>query len=67
MNDRAAQLGLKETRFQSVHGLPPEAGQQDDVMSAADLATLGREIMKFPQMLHGWRQARSRFVMVSSR
>ena len=50
MNDRAAQLGLKETRFHSVHGLPPEAGQQDDVMSAADLATLGREVLKFPQL-----------------
>ena len=50
MNDRAAQLGLKDTRFHSVHGLPPEAGQQDDVMSAADLATLGREVLKFPQL-----------------
>jgi serine-type D-Ala-D-Ala carboxypeptidase (penicillin-binding protein 5/6) len=50
MNDRAAQLGLKDTRFHSVHGLPPEPGQQDDVMSAADLATLGKEIMKFPQI-----------------
>jgi len=50
MNDRAAQLGLKDTRFHSVHGLPPDPGQQDDVMSAADLATLGREIMKFPQI-----------------
>lgn len=50
MNDRAAQIGLKETRFHSVHGLPPEPGQQDDVMSAADLATLGREVMKFPQL-----------------
>ena len=50
MNDRAAQLGLKETRFYSVHGLPPESGQEDDVMSATDLATLGREILKFPQI-----------------
>lgn len=50
MNDRATQLGLKETRFHSVHGLPPEPGQQDDVMSAVDLATLGKEIMKFPQI-----------------
>lgn len=50
MNDRAAQMGLKETHFRSVHGLPPDPGQEDDVMSAADLATLGREIMKFPQI-----------------
>jgi D-alanyl-D-alanine carboxypeptidase (penicillin-binding protein 5/6) len=50
MNDRATQMGLKNTRFHSVHGLPPDPGQQDDVMSAADLATLGREVMKFPQL-----------------
>jgi len=50
MNQRAESLGLKETRYHSVHGLPPDAGQEDDVMSAADLATLGREVMKFPEL-----------------
>jgi D-alanyl-D-alanine carboxypeptidase (penicillin-binding protein 5/6) len=50
MNLRAESLGLKETRYHSVHGLPPDPGQEDDVMSAADLATLGREIMKFPEL-----------------
>lgn len=50
MNQRAESLGLKETRYHSVHGLPPEPGQEDDVMSAADLATLGREVMKFPEI-----------------
>jgi D-alanyl-D-alanine carboxypeptidase (penicillin-binding protein 5/6) len=49
MNDRAEQLGLKETRYYSVHGLPAEAGQKDDVMSAYDLAMLGRELMKHPE------------------
>jgi D-alanyl-D-alanine carboxypeptidase (penicillin-binding protein 5/6) len=49
MNDRADQLGLKETRFYSVHGLPPSPGQKDDEMSAYDLALLGRELMKFPE------------------
>ncbi|MGH7962353.1 MAG: D-alanyl-D-alanine carboxypeptidase family protein [Candidatus Binatia bacterium] len=49
MNDKAAQLGLKETRYYSVHGLPPSAGQEDDQMSAYDLAVLGRELMKFPE------------------
>ena len=49
MNDKAEQLGLKETHFYSVHGLPPTEGQKDDVMSAYDLAMLGRELMKFPQ------------------
>ncbi|MEW6301794.1 MAG: D-alanyl-D-alanine carboxypeptidase family protein, partial [Thermodesulfobacteriota bacterium] len=49
MNDRAEQLGLKETRFHSVHGLPPDPGQEDDLMSAYDLALLGRELMKYPE------------------
>jgi len=49
MNDKAEKLGLKETHFYSVHGLPPTAGQKDDEMSAYDLAILGRELMKFPE------------------
>lgn len=49
MNDKAAQLGLKESRYYSVHGLPPADGQEIDVMSAHDLAVLGRELMKFPE------------------
>jgi D-alanyl-D-alanine carboxypeptidase (penicillin-binding protein 5/6) len=49
MNERAEKLGLTETRYHSVHGLPPGEGQEEDVMSAADLATLGRELMKFPE------------------
>ena len=49
MNEKAEQLGLKETRYFSVHGLPAEAGQQDDEMSAYDLAMLGRELMKYPE------------------
>src|SRR5882724_3863752 len=50
MNDKAEQLGLKETHFYSVHGLPPSPGQKDDEMSAYDLAILGRELMKFPEV-----------------
>jgi serine-type D-Ala-D-Ala carboxypeptidase (penicillin-binding protein 5/6) len=50
MNDKAEQLGLKETHFYSVHGLPATAGQKDDMMSAYDLAILGRELMKFPEV-----------------
>ena len=50
MNDKAQELGLKETHFYSVHGLPPAPGQKDDEMSAYDLAILGRELMKFPEV-----------------
>jgi D-alanyl-D-alanine carboxypeptidase (penicillin-binding protein 5/6) len=49
MNDKAEQLGLKESRFHSVHGLPPDPGQEEDLMSATDLALLGRELMKYPE------------------
>ena len=36
MNQRARELGLADTEFHSVHGLPPGRGQEPDVMSAAD-------------------------------
>lgn len=49
MNEEAERLGLKETHYYSVHGLPAAAGQQDDAMSASDLAFLGRELMKYPE------------------
>ncbi len=49
MNDKAEQLGLKETQYNSVHGLPAEPGQEEDRMSAYDLALLGRELLLFPK------------------
>jgi D-alanyl-D-alanine carboxypeptidase (penicillin-binding protein 5/6) len=49
MNDRARQLGLRETRFYDPHGLPnPANPQQINTMSAHDLAVLGLEVMKYP-------------------
>lgn len=49
MNDRARQLGLRETRFYDPHGLPnPANPQQINTMSAHDLAILGMEVMKYP-------------------
>jgi serine-type D-Ala-D-Ala carboxypeptidase (penicillin-binding protein 5/6) len=51
MNDRARQLGLKETRFYDPHGLPNSGNpQQINTMSAHDLAILGMELMKYPLM-----------------
>ncbi|MCS6926191.1 MAG: D-alanyl-D-alanine carboxypeptidase [Candidatus Binatia bacterium] len=49
MNEKAEQLGLRETRFHSVHGLPADPGQEEDLMSAYDLALLGRALMKYPE------------------
>ncbi|HXG57795.1 MAG TPA: D-alanyl-D-alanine carboxypeptidase family protein [Thermoanaerobaculia bacterium] len=51
MNDRAQQLGLKNSRFVDPHGLPPDTpGGPQNVMSAHDLAVLGIELMKHPFM-----------------
>lgn len=51
MNRRAAELGLKETKFHSVHGLPPGRGQEPDVTSAYDVAIIARELVKYPEIL----------------
>ena len=52
MNKKALELGMKNTTFHSVHGLPPTIGQEPDVTTARDLATLGRAlILKHPEAL----------------
>lgn len=50
MNQRAQQLGLKNSRFFDPHGLPPTDKSRNNVMSARDLAVLGMELMKYPLM-----------------
>lgn len=50
MNKRAAELGMENTRFTSPHGLPPSAGQRPDVSTAHDLALLGRELCRHPDV-----------------
>jgi D-alanyl-D-alanine carboxypeptidase (penicillin-binding protein 5/6) len=51
MNERAKVLGLADTTYQSVHGLPPGKGQAADLTSAHDLAVVGRELMRFPDVM----------------
>lgn len=46
MNQKAQSLGMTSTLFQSVHGLPPSAGQQNDVTTPRDFAILCRELLK---------------------
>lgn len=48
MNAKAQQIGMSNTRFASVHGLPPSAGQRHDVSSARDMSILSRELCKHP-------------------
>ncbi len=51
MNERAQRLGMKDTVYRSVHGLPPAKGQQADLSSPADLARVARELVKYPDIL----------------
>lgn len=51
MNKRAAELGMTKTTFYSVHGLPPDDGKTFDQTSARDMATLGCELLKHPDIL----------------
>jgi D-alanyl-D-alanine carboxypeptidase (penicillin-binding protein 5/6) len=51
MNARAQKLGMKNTVFHSVHGLPPGRGQLPDVSTARDIATLCRQIVRKPLAL----------------
>ena len=50
MNARAAALGMADTRFHSVHGLPANvpAGQLNDVSTPRDMAILARELCRHP-------------------
>ena len=50
MNQRAKELGLKETKYFNIHGLPPERGQPSDMTSAYDTAVLARELVKYPEI-----------------
>jgi D-alanyl-D-alanine carboxypeptidase (penicillin-binding protein 5/6) len=51
MNEKAATLGMTDTRFHSVHGLPPGAGQEPDISTPRDLSILCRELLKHKDTL----------------
>ena len=51
MNKRAREIGMKDTVFHSVHGLPPGKGQLPDVTTPRDLAKLSQELLKHPETL----------------
>ena len=51
MNERAKELGMHDTVYSSVHGLPPGKGQQADMSSAYDMATVARQLVQFPDIL----------------
>jgi D-alanyl-D-alanine carboxypeptidase (penicillin-binding protein 5/6) len=51
MNERAKALGMDDTHFETVHGLPPTNGNAGDLTSAHDMAVLARELTKYPDLL----------------
>ncbi|HEV2169320.1 MAG TPA: D-alanyl-D-alanine carboxypeptidase family protein, partial [Candidatus Binatus sp.] len=50
MNQKATALGMKDSHYYSVNGLPPSKGEQADVASAYDQAILARELLKYPDV-----------------
>ncbi|MBI1317940.1 MAG: hypothetical protein GC168_03190 [Candidatus Hydrogenedens sp.] len=48
MNKRAAELGMEHTKFFSMHGLPPDEGDDFDWTTARDMSLLARECLKHP-------------------
>ncbi len=53
MNMRARELGMVDSEFHSVHGLPPAWNQKPDLTTAKDLSLLARALIKYPEAL-GW-------------
>jgi D-alanyl-D-alanine carboxypeptidase (penicillin-binding protein 5/6) len=51
MNMRAQEIGMRDTVFRSVHGLPPGRGQLPDISTPRDIAKLCRELLKSPGAL----------------
>ncbi len=52
MNERAKELGLKDTHFYNPTGLPSaDSNIEGNYSSAYDLAVLGRELLNYPKIL----------------
>ena len=51
MNKKAEEIGMENTKFYSVHGLPPSGKNKPDVTTARDMAILSRELLKYPEAL----------------
>jgi len=52
MNRKASELGMADTAFYCVHGLPPPKGGSDNVTTCNDMIRLAREALQHPQILH---------------
>jgi len=52
MNERARTLGMNDTIFRSVHGLPPDDRVSFDQTTARDMMKLALECLKSPRIRH---------------
>jgi len=50
-NKRAGELGMADTEWHSVHGLPPDDRKTFDLTTARDMATLARHCLAHPRIL----------------
>ena len=51
MNIKARDMGMTNTEFHTVHGLPPGWRQSSDMTTVRDMATLAQELVTHPQAL----------------
>ena len=62
MNDKAKALGMDQTYYVNVHGLPPESQRPDSFTTARDTAVLARHLIReFPDVLSAASTARAPF------
>ena len=51
MNDKAAELGMKHTKFRNPHGLPGASTAEDNVSSPEDMVRLAEATLFHPQLM----------------
>ncbi len=51
MNRKARSLGMADTAFYGVHGLPPPPGGKDNITTCNDMIRLAREALRHPKIL----------------
>jgi D-alanyl-D-alanine carboxypeptidase (penicillin-binding protein 5/6) len=51
MNRKAQNLGMADTEFHSVHGLPPSRGGRENMTSCSDMILLACEALRHPQIM----------------
>jgi len=61
MNRKAQALGMADTEFHCVHGLPPARGGRENMTSCNDMILLAREALQHPQIMEWTSVARTTF------